>query len=131
MQVFNCVAWQRYNYYVKESVDVSMLAPMPDIQMMNIHCRIPRHLLTNPQLNPSLKLLEQEVYEYYLYSLRKGIGKPADSCDVLLIRHRATKRYITEFELWSIRFKLQCGIKRVDFIRKVSKSAGRICFFYE
>jgi len=85
MPVFNCATRQRYNYYVRESIDVSMLAPMPDTQMMNIHCRIPRHLLTNPELNPSLKILEEEVYEYYLYSLRKGIGKLANVCDVLLI----------------------------------------------
>jgi len=92
--VFHRVTRQRYNYYVEKAIDVHMLAPMPDTQMMNIHCLIPRRLLTNPELNLSLKLLEREVYEYYLYSLRKGIGKPANAHDVLL----APKHYFTEFE---------------------------------
>jgi len=52
-----------------------MLAPIPSEQMPRIHCRIPRHLLTNPERAPSLKLIEQEVYDSYVSSLRKGIGK--------------------------------------------------------
>ena len=78
MPAFICAARQRYNYYVNEAIDVSMLAPMPSTQMANVLCRIPKCLLTNPELEPTLKLLEEEVYEYYLYSLRKGIGKPAN-----------------------------------------------------
>jgi len=60
---------------VNEAIDIGHLAPMSDTQMMDIRCRIPKFLLTNPELDLSLKQLEQEVYEYYVHSLRTGIGK--------------------------------------------------------
>jgi len=62
---------------------------MPSTQMPSIHCRIPRHLLTNSTLSPSLKLLEEEVNECYLFSLRKGIGKHC-VCYILLCNKLTT-----------------------------------------
>jgi len=84
---------------VNDAIDNSMLAPMPSDQMPNIHCRIPRHLLTNPQRVPSLKLIEQEVHDSYLHSLRKGIGK----CPV---RHPAALSPIIQLNIYTRIFQL-------------------------
>jgi len=67
-----------------------MLAPMPNTQMPNIHCLIPSRLLTNPERAATLKLLEQEVYECYLASLRKGIGNSRAQTYSLLVYSTAS-----------------------------------------
>jgi hypothetical protein len=52
-----------------------MLAPMPANQMSLVRKLVPAHLLTEPKFQETVKLLEEEINLFYLFSLRKGISK--------------------------------------------------------
>jgi len=52
-----------------------MLAPMPASQMPSVRKLVPASLLTEPKFQETVKQLEEEISTFYLFSLRKGIGK--------------------------------------------------------
>ena len=52
-----------------------MLAPMPADVMPHARRLIPTQLLTETKLAASVKQLEVEVNDDYMFSLRKGIGE--------------------------------------------------------
>ena len=64
---------QRYKYYVLEGVSQSDLPPMPEDTMKNVHSRLLKKLLVNPDWKSLRLSLQEEVLEDYNLSLKKAI----------------------------------------------------------
>ncbi|XP_012937339.1 dynein heavy chain 3, axonemal [Aplysia californica] len=64
---------ERYYYYIRKGIAVSMLAPQESQQLRNIERLVPAHLLTAKHLQPMYSDLREEIASDYEMSARKCI----------------------------------------------------------
>ncbi|XP_067459187.1 dynein axonemal heavy chain 7 [Thunnus thynnus] len=62
----------RYNLYIEKGVELERVAPLEDSWLKNILGMVPRHLKS---LSTTLELLDYEIKENYLHSVKKAILK--------------------------------------------------------